>query len=398
MTDTFDVTVAEGELSSIEIASNPSKTTYFTGEQLDTSGLSVKLNYANNSSKTITDGFDVSGFDNQTVGTNTLTVSYGGKTTTFTVTIVNSELTSYVNDDFESYDDSQITLKSQTLTKQTQDLGPFKLTLGTSGKKTDSYPHFAILTDNGNKSLEIATGGMSNPSRGPIIEFGDSIALPDFADIPANKYLVFDFDALYQGDTSNVQLYGVTDSYLSTSSDKLTYDQYLSVNKNANIPIGKWVNIHLVVNSKKDLFLTISDKSGNVLDSRKVTTSGDKFEKFVFYGGVGKIQLDNLKIYEDKISSLTLTPPTKTSYALGEELNLDGMVAKLNYSDKSVGTTAYTVSGYDKTKVGKQTVTVSYGDYSANFDVTVNGISSIEVTPPTKTTYLETPSQLNEQE
>lgn len=389
MTDTFDVTVAEGELSSIEIASNPSKTTYFTGEQLDTSGLSVKLNYANNSSKTITDGFDVSGFDNQTVGTNTLTVSYGGKTTTFTVTIVNSELTSYVNDDFESYDDSQITLKSQTLTKQTQDLGPFKLTLGTSGKKTDSYPHFAILTDNGNKSLEIATGGMSNPSRGPIIEFGDSIALPDFADIPANKYLVFDFDALYQGDTSNVQLYGVTDSYLSTSSDKLTYDQYLSVNKHANIPIGKWVNIHLVVNSKKDLFLTISDKSGNVLDSRKVTTSGDKFEKFVFYGGVGKIQLDNLKIYEDKISSLTLTPPTKTSYALGEELNLDGMVAKLNYSDKSVGTTAYTVSGYDKTKVGKQTVTVSYGDYSANFDVTVNGISSIEVTPPTKTTYLE---------
>ena len=389
MTDTFDVTVAEGELSSIEIASNPSKTTYFTGEQLDTSGLSVKLNYANNSSKTITDGFDVSGFDNQTVGTNTLTVSYGGKTTTFTVTIVNSELTSYVNDDFESYDDSQITLKSQTLTKQTQDLGPFKLTLGTSGKKTDSYPHFAILTDNGNKSLEIATGGMSNPSRGPIIEFGDSIALPDFADIPANKYLVFDFDALYQGDTSNVQLYGVTDSYLSTSSDKLTYDQYLSVNKNANIPIGKWVNIHLVVNSKKDLFLTISDKSGNVLDSRKVTTSGDKFEKFVFYGGVGKIQLDNLKIYEDKISSLTLTPPTKTSYALGEELNLDGMVAKLNYSDKSVGTTAYTVSGYDKTTVGKQTVTVSYGDYSANFDVTVNGISSIEVTPPTKTTYLE---------
>lgn len=389
MTDTFDVTVAEGELSSIEIASNPSKTTYFTGEQLDTSGLSVKLNYANNSSKTITDGFDVSGFDNQTVGTNTLTVSYGGKTTTFTVTIVNSELTSYVNDDFESYDDSQITLKSQTLTKQTQDLGPFKLTLGTSGKKTDSYPHFAILTDNGNKSLEIATGGMSNPSRGPIIEFGDSIALPDFADIPANKYLVFDFDALYQGDTSNVQLYGVTDSYLSTSSDKLTYDQYLSVNKNANIPVGEWVNIHLAVNNKKDLFLTISDKSGNVLNSRKVTTSGDKFEKFVFYGGVGKIQLDNLKIYEDKISSMTLTPPTKTSYALGEELNLDGMVAKLNYSDKSVGTTAYTVSGYDKTKVGMQTVTVSYGDYSANFDVTVNGISSIKVTPPTKTTYLE---------
>ena len=263
--------------------------------------------------------------------------------------------------------------------------------MGTNKQKLDSYPHFAILTDNGNKSLEIATGGSANPERGPSITLGDSVALPEFANIPANKYLVFDFDALYQNDTSNVQLYGMTDSYLSNSSaaGKLTYDQYLSVNKNANIPVGKWVNIHLAVNNKKDLFLTISDKSGNDLDSRKVTTSGDKFGKFVFYGGKGNIQLDNLKIYEDKISSLTLTPPTKTSYALGEELNLEGMVAKLNYSDKSVGTTAYTVSGYDKTTVGKQTVTVSYGDYSANFDVTVNGISSIEVTPPTKTTYLE---------
>lgn len=391
MTDTFDVTVSAGELSSIEIASKPNKTTYFTGEPLDKSGLSVKLNYANGSSKTITDGFDVSGFDNQTVGTTPLTVSYEGKTATFTVTIVSSELTTYVNDDFESYDDSQITIKSQTLTEQNQDLGPFKLKLGTNKQKLDSYPHFAILTDNGNKSLEIATGGSANPERGPSITLGDSVALPEFANIPANKYLVFDFDALYQNDTSNVQLYGMTDSYLSNSSaaGKLTYDQYLSVNKNANIPVGKWVNIHLAVNNKKDLFLTISDKSGNDLDSRKVTTSGDKFGKFVFYGGKGNIQLDNLKIYEDKISSLTLTPPTKTSYALGEELNLEGMVAKLNYSDKSVGTTAYTVSGYDKTTVGKQTVTVSYGDYSANFDVTVNGISSIEVTPPTKTTYLE---------
>ena len=380
MTDTFDVTVSAGELSSIEIASKPNKTTYFTGEPLDKSGLSVKLNYANGSSKTITDGFDVSGFDNQTVGTTPLTVSYEGKTATFTVTIVSSELTTYVNDDFESYDDSQITIKSQTLTEQNQDLGPFKLKLGTNKQKLDSYPHFAILTDNGNKSLEIATGGSANPERGPSITLGDSVALPEFANIPANKYLVFDFDALYQNDTSNVQLYGMTDSYLSNSSaaGKLTYDH-----------VGKWVNIHLAVNNKKDLFLTISDKSGNDLDSRKVTTSGDKFGKFVFYGGKGNIQLDNLKIYEDKISSLTLTPPTKTSYALGEELNLEGMVAKLNYSDKSVGTTAYTVSGYDKTTVGKQTVTVSYGDYSANFDVTVNGISSIEVTPPTKTTYLE---------
>ena len=109
--------------------------------------------------------------------------------------------------------------------------------MGTNKQKLDSYPHFAILTDNGNKSLEIATGGSANPERGPKITLGDSVTLPEFANIPANKYLVFDFDALYQNDTSNVQLCGVTDSYLSTAFNKLKYDQYLSVNKNANITV-----------------------------------------------------------------------------------------------------------------------------------------------------------------
>ena len=84
-----------------------------------------------------------------------------------------------------------------------------------------AYPHFAILTDNGNKSLEIATGGSANPERGPKITLGDSVTLPEFANIPANKYLVFDFDALYQNDTSNVQLCGVTEPPVAISSDLL---------------------------------------------------------------------------------------------------------------------------------------------------------------------------------
>lgn len=135
--------------------------------------------------------------------------------------------------------------------------------MGTNKQKLDSYPHFAILTDNGNKSLEIATGGSANPERGPKITLGDSVTLPrNLQTFLQTKYLVFDFDALYQNDTSNVQLCGVTDSYLSTAFNKLTYDQYLSVNKNANIPVGEWVNIHLAVNNKKDLFLTISRQVG----------------------------------------------------------------------------------------------------------------------------------------
>ena len=55
-----------------------------------------------------------------------------------------------------------------------------------------------------------------------------------------------------------------------------------------------------------------------------------------------------------------------------EELDLSSMVVKAYYSDKTSKTiTDYTVSGYDSTKVGKQTVTVHYLDMTDTFDVTV---------------------------
>ena len=56
------------------------------------------------------------------------------------------------------------------------------------------------------------------------------------------------------------------------------------------------------------------------------------------------------------------------------------MVVKAYYSDKTSKTiTDYTVSGYDPTKVGKQTVTVHYLDMTDTFDVTVSAgeLSSI---------------------
>ena len=58
------------------------------------------------------------------------------------------------------------------------------------------------------------------------------------------------------------------------------------------------------------------------------------------------------------------------------------MVVKAYYSDKTSKTiTDYTVSGYDSTKVGKQTVTVHYLDMTDTFDVTVaeGELSSIEI-------------------
>ena len=82
-------------LSSISVASKPTKTTYKIGESLNTSGLKIKLTYNDGSTETITSGFTTSGFSSTSAGTKTVTVSYGGKTTTFSVTVAQGNVTKY---------------------------------------------------------------------------------------------------------------------------------------------------------------------------------------------------------------------------------------------------------------------------------------------------------------
>lgn len=79
----------EKSLESISINSLPEKTTYYIGETLNLDELKLVLNYSDSSTETISDGFEVKGFDSTTEGTKTITVSYGGKTTTFFVTVIN---------------------------------------------------------------------------------------------------------------------------------------------------------------------------------------------------------------------------------------------------------------------------------------------------------------------
>ncbi len=81
----------EKTLSSIQITSNPTKTSYVIGESLNTAGLKLKLTYSDGSTEIVTTGFTVSGFSSATAGTKTVTVSYGTKTATFTVTVTAPE-------------------------------------------------------------------------------------------------------------------------------------------------------------------------------------------------------------------------------------------------------------------------------------------------------------------
>ncbi|MBO6232858.1 MAG: bacterial Ig-like domain-containing protein, partial [Clostridia bacterium] len=92
---TFKVTVVDKTLTSIEVSQMPTKTTYIRGyENLDLAGGKLKLKYNDNTSTEISmtaNGVTVEGFSNSEAGEKIITVKYGGKQTTFKVTIVNDE-------------------------------------------------------------------------------------------------------------------------------------------------------------------------------------------------------------------------------------------------------------------------------------------------------------------
>ena len=77
---------------------------------------------------------------------------------------------------------------------------------------------------------------------------------------------------------------------------------------------------------------------------------------------------------EVTLDKITVKAPDKIEYKQGEDLDLTGMEVTAHYSDgkeEVLPEGSYTVSGYDAQQVGEQTITVTYKDQTATFDVTV---------------------------
>ncbi len=87
----LELNVVAKSIVSIEIQSKPSKTTYLENmEEFDATGGSVKVNYDNGSSDIVDlSECSVSGFDNGSIGTKTITVSYAGLSCDFTIVVFN---------------------------------------------------------------------------------------------------------------------------------------------------------------------------------------------------------------------------------------------------------------------------------------------------------------------
>lgn len=77
-------------LTDVSVESLPTKTTYKAGEKFDSSGLTLKLTYSDETTENISSGFAVSNVDTSTEGTKTVTVTYDSFAVTFTVDVTHN--------------------------------------------------------------------------------------------------------------------------------------------------------------------------------------------------------------------------------------------------------------------------------------------------------------------
>ena len=83
------VTVKEDEkkIENMSIISKPTKLEYNVGDTLDTTGLEARVSYAGGKTEDVTTGFTCSPTTLNKEGTQAITVTYGGKSTSFTVKV-----------------------------------------------------------------------------------------------------------------------------------------------------------------------------------------------------------------------------------------------------------------------------------------------------------------------
>ena len=83
-----------------------------------------------------------------------------------------------------------------------------------------------------------------------------------------------------------------------------------------------------------------------------------------------------IEIPSELTSISVKTPPTKTTYAIGETLELDGLVVEGTYEDgsrRNLTITMANISGFDSSSATtNQTITITVGKLTTTFKVTIS--------------------------
>ena len=434
----YEVSVKDS-VTSISIKANPSKTEYRYGESLDLTGATISVVKGSGTTDIpITDNM-VSGYDPTTVGKQTVKVSYGGKDTTFEVTVKDYvkdiTLTAPTKTEYKYGEALDLTggkvqkVMASGAQEPAVDLTDSSVTVSRynankAGKQTITVEYegiqktFEITVKNTVKTIEITA-----PTK-TTYGHGDSLSLE------GGKIEVTYADGTKQTPemTSDMVTETSTGSSVNMSPAESEYGINHKVTKNLTIKyeengtqktatyeieiINKITSIKMHTTPKTNYNVndTLDVTNGEILvirqtgepevkeitqdmvtgfDSSKENT---KLPLKVTYTENGETKETSYEVsVKDSVTSISIKAnPSKTEYRYGESLDLTGATISVvkGSGTTDIPITDNMVSGYDPTTVGKQTVKVSYGGKDTTFEVTVKDyVKDITLTAPTKTEY-----------
>ncbi|MBO7142214.1 MAG: bacterial Ig-like domain-containing protein, partial [Bacteroidales bacterium] len=142
----------------------------------------------------------------------------------------------------------------------------------------------------------------------------------------------------------------------------------------------------LVANYENGVSVNVTDQCA--ISGFQASKAG-KFElTFTYKDFVKVIQYE---VEEPKLDYIAVTPPTKTTYFVGDAFEKSGMVVTAHYDNNTTAdvTSQCTLSGFDSETAGSKTVTATFDGKSATFSVTIKTPEIVDYTfvSPSKTTY-----------
>ena len=450
-TTTYNIKI-EDEVSKIEMVTNPKKE-YKYKEPLSTANGTIKVTYKSTLTDTIkledATVTETSGkaFDNTILGTRNLTVTYGGKTTSYEVNVkdyvtgisitpnaitgkYNSELQDLINNNNIMYTITYAKAGAKTPVALAESMvSGYNKTKVTDQALTITYQdEDPISATNGQKFIANLKVSLDNPTQSIAIKtqptktqygYGDTIDLSNgkITITKANgdteeKALTDSSVKVTETDGSTVDLTKVTfgKDNTATKTIKVTYDgkdttyQIKVTNKITGIKMHTTPKAQYNVNDAIDL-TTNGSNPGEILVTRQTGTpsvvsikdinvkvtgfdsskENTKLPLTVSYTENGETKTTTYNVsVKDTVTAISMKKTPKTEYKYNEPLDLSNGTITITKGSgtKDIAITENMVSGYDPTKLGKQTITVTYGGKTTSYEVNVKDyVTGISITP-----------------
>ncbi len=334
----------KANLSKIEIKSNPTKTTYYQGENVNTTGLVLHAIYNDSNYQEITGNYSISPTTLNTAGTQKVTVTYSGKTTSFNVTV------------------KSVSLES--------------ISINTNPNKTTYYQGESVDTTGLILKAKYNNGTTKNITSGYTVS-------PTTLNSTGTQKITITYQNKTTSYNVNVNKNDIKSISFKTIPKKTEYYQGEKIDTTGMVLKVTYNN---GTTKEVDKDFTLDKTTATIVGTEKITVSY-----------AGKILTYNIMVKELKIDKISIkTLPTRTDYLKGDTYSNKGLsilIYKNNGYVEEV-TSNYTTSISEGTvlnTLGIQTVTVTYQNLKTSFEMKVSDPKTenlILLSRPTKTNYV----------